>query len=138
MDVTLTCQEPLEKKCKKTIVLNPETKLIHELLLSIGVPPNINGYCYIAYSMELILKEPEYLQSVTKGLYIDVAKHFNTKPACVERAIRFAINNAWQYGDKYYIQSIFKNCVRLNKNVPTNSVFLARLFYYITNMEYYK
>ena len=125
-----------KKKTKKNI--SPEVNLIHELLLSIGVPPNINGYSYLVSSLTLILEKPEYLHSVTKGLYIDIAKQYHTTPTSVERSMRFAITNAWKYGNPEFIQGIFRNCVRSDKGNPTNSVFLSRLYYYISNMEYYK
>lgn len=116
--------------------LETDSSLLHNLVLSIGVLPNIYGYAYIIRAMELILTNPNYLHSVTNGLYIDIAREFNTKPARVERAIRHAINTAWLYGDPAYLNSIFKNCVRPDKTVPTNSVFLARLYFYLKNLEY--
>ncbi|MBO4981208.1 MAG: sporulation initiation factor Spo0A C-terminal domain-containing protein [Lachnospiraceae bacterium] len=113
-----------------------DDNLLHDLILSIGIPPNIYGYSYIIHAMKLIMADPGYLHSVTKGLYIDIAKEFHTKPARVERAIRHAINTAWLYGDLAFIDSIFKNCVRPDKAVPSNSVFLARLYFYLKGLEY--
>lgn len=104
---------------------------IHDLLLSIGIPPNIYGYAYIAYAIELLLMDEEYQHYITKGLYVDIAVRYNSTPSRVERAIRHAISVAWLHGNIDYIDRIFKNCVRPDKSVPTNSVFLARLFYYI-------
>ena len=107
---------------------------LHKLLLAIGVPPNIYGYGYIIHSIELILRNPEYIHYITKGLYIDVAKAFHATPTGVERAIRHAINAAWLNNcDEEFIHNIFQNCIRPNKKVPSNSVFLSRLYYYITN-----
>lgn len=102
---------------------------IHNLLLSIGIPPNICGYSYITYAEELLLTEAH--PPVPKGLYIDIAKKYHTTPSRVERAIRHAISVAWLYGDINTIDNIFANCVKPDKGVPTNSVFLFRLFYYI-------
>ena len=107
---------------------------VHKLLLAIGVPPNIYGYSYIIRSIELILSNPEYMHYITKGLYIDVAKDFHATPSRVERAIRHAINAAWMNNyDEEFMKTIFQNCFRPNKKVPSNSVFLSRLYYYITN-----
>ena len=107
---------------------------LHKLLLSIGVPPNIYGYSYIIRSIELILSNPEYMHYITKGLYIDVAKDFHATPSRVERAIRHAINTAWINNyDEEFMKTIFQNCIRPNKKVPSNSVFLSRLYYYIIN-----
>lgn len=105
---------------------------IHKLLLKIGVPPNVYGYSYILHSIELILKNPEYMHYITKGLYIDVAKEFHATPSRVERAIRHAISVAWANGNREFVEHIFQNCIRPNRRVPSNSVFLSRLYYYIT------
>lgn len=112
------------------------TKQIHETLLKIGIPPNLYGYSYILYSIELILENPEYMYRITKGLYIDVAIHFNSSPARVERAIRNAINAAWLRGDYDYISHIFYNCVNSQRGVPSNSLFLSRLYHYFITQDY--
>ncbi|MBQ8246056.1 MAG: sporulation initiation factor Spo0A C-terminal domain-containing protein [Lachnospiraceae bacterium] len=104
---------------------------IQEMLLSIGVPPNIYGYAYITYAVELLLRDSDYQHYVTKGLYVDIAKRYKTTPSRVERAIRHAINVAWLHGNTELINHVFRNCVRPDRGVPSNSVFLARLFYYI-------
>lgn len=126
-----------KKNFQKAAIMS-QTNLLHEVLLSIGVPPNIHGYQFIVKSLELIMENEEYMHSVTKGLYIDVATHFHTKPTCVERAIRHAIMTTWLYGDQEQINDIFKYCIKPGRDVPSNSVFLARLYYYISNMEYYR
>lgn len=109
-----------------------ETHAIHELLLSIGIPPNIYGYEYTVYALQLLLlDEGYYRQIITKRLYVDIAKQYETTPTRVERAIRHAIGVAWLYGNTQVIDSLFIGCVRPDKGVPTNSVFLKRLFYYI-------
>lgn len=104
---------------------------IQEMLLSIGIPPNIYGYAYITYAVELLLKDSEYQHYVTKGLYVDIAKKYGTTPSRVERAIRHAISVAWLHGNAELLHRVFRNCVRPDRGVPSNSVFLARLFYYI-------
>lgn len=109
-----------------------ETHAIHELLLSIGIPPNIYGYEYTVYALQLLLLDEGYYRyGITKRLYVDIAKHYETTPTRVERAIRHAISVAWLHGSTKVIDSIFINCVREDKGIPTNSVFLKRLFYYI-------
>ncbi len=112
-----------------------DTHRLQELLLYIGFPPNLYGYSYIVYAMELIIQNPDNMHHVTKGLYIDVAKHFNTTPERVERAIRHSINATWAYGNKELLNTMFYNYIKPNKGVPTNSLLLARLYYYIKNME---
>lgn len=122
------CQnDESEKKVEFRVVGNPT----QEMLLSIGIPPNLFGYAYITYAIELLLQDSEYRHYITKGLYVDIATKFKTTPSRVERAIRHAISVAWLHGNMELINHVFKNCVRPDKGVPTNSVFLARLFYYI-------
>ena len=114
------------------VAISSDSAEIHTLLLKIGVPTNIYGYSYIFRSLELILKNPEYMHYITKGLYIDIAKEFQATPSRVERAIRHAINAAWNNGNREFTGQIFQNCIRPNRKVPSNSVFLSRLYYYIT------
>ena len=109
------------------------SETVQDILLSIGIPPNIYGYAYITYATELLLRDSEYQHYVTKGLYVDIAKKFKSTPSRVERAIRHAISVAWLHGNADLIQMIFRNCVRADRGVPSNSVFLARLYYYIKN-----
>lgn len=120
---------------RKPVLFRVESNIIHDILLSIGIPPNLLGYMYLVEAMQMILLNPLYLHSVTKGLYIDIARKYSSTPQRVERAIRHAINTAWLIGNIEYIEHIFKNCVNPNKGVPTNSLFLARLYFYISNME---
>lgn len=135
METAVTCQQKNKRNYQKPVIVT-QTNLLNEVLLNIGVPPNIHGYQFIVKSLELIMENEEYMHSVTKGLYIDVAAHFRTKPTCVERAIRHAILTTWLYGDQEQINNIFKHCIKPGREVPSNSVFLARLYYYICSLEY--
>lgn len=120
---------------RNAVSFRVETNTIHEILLSIGIPPNLLGYMYLVEALQMILMNPLYLNHITKGLYIDIARKYGSNPSRVERAIRHAINTAWLRGNIHVIDRIFMNCVNPEKGVPTNSLFLARLFYYISNME---
>lgn len=117
----------------ETIIFKVDTRKIHEVLLNIGIPPNVLGYCYILYALELILFKPEYLRLITTELYPAIAERFNTTPSRVERDIRTAINTAWLRGDLVYINRTFGSCVDPNRGVPSNSLFLSRVYYYITS-----
>lgn len=118
-----------------TITFRLETPEIHDLLLKIGIPPHLRGYSYITSAIELILLDPNNMYCIYKGLYYDIAKMYGTTPSGVERSIRTAINVAWQYGDREFIDDMFHSCIKANKGVPTNSAFLARLFYYINDIK---
>ena len=114
------------------VKIKVENNYIHYVLLKLGVPPHLKGYSYIVYALELVLIDPNLLQHITKELYIDVAKKYDTTPSRVERAIRHAITTTFQYGNKEFINSVFQNCLRPDRPAPTNTMFLARLYYYLT------
>ena len=105
---------------------------IENTLLTIGMPPNLLGYDYILSALNMILIDPEYLHHITKGLYFDVAVEHHTTPSRVERAMRHAIGTTWLKGNTDYINYLFKNCVNPQKGVPANSLFLARMYYFLS------
>ncbi len=109
-----------------------DSKQMHDLLLSIGVPPNIYGYTHILTALQLIMTDPGYLHSVTKGLYIDVASANRTTPSSVERSIRHAISMAWKNGNPKF-KNLFKYSMKIDVKAPSNSVFLARLYFHLIN-----
>ena len=134
----ITFMANTNSKANVTFIENKDTALVHELLLRIGVPAHLYGYEFIIYALEQSLHNPNVLHHVTKGLYLDIARNFQTNPCSVEHAIRHAISVACKYGDTEFINQMFKNSIRPNKSVPTNTMFLARLHYYINNREYEK
>lgn len=97
------------------------TNIIHE----IGVPAHIKGYMYLRVAITMVYNDIELLGSITKVLYPDVAKHFNTTASRVERAIRHAIEVAWSRGNIDAISSLFGYTVSVSKAKPTNSEFIA-------------
>ncbi len=99
------------------------THIIHE----IGIPAHIKGYQYLRYAIIMSMKDMEMINSVTKILYPSVAKKFNTTSSRVERAIRHAIEVAWDRGDIEVLDSIFGYTVHNNKGKPTNSEFIAMI-----------
>lgn len=100
---------------------------ITELLHDIGVPAHIKGYQYLREAIMLSVRDPEIINSVTKILYPEVAKTYKTTSSRVERAIRHAIEVAWDRGDVDEIQKIFGYTVSNIKGKPTNSEFIAML-----------
>ncbi len=99
------------------------TALLHE----IGVPAHIKGYQYLREAIMMAVHNPEVINSVTKILYPEVAKTYHTTSSRVERAIRHAIEVAWDRGDVDEIQKIFGYTVSNIKGKPTNSEFIAML-----------
>lgn len=97
------------------------TDIIHQ----IGIPAHIKGYHYLREAILISFDDSEMLESVTKLLYPTVAKRFNTTASRVERAIRHAIETAWDRGDLDTIQNLFGYTVSVGKGKPTNSEFIA-------------
>lgn len=98
---------------------------ISEIFISIGIPPHIKGYSYLRESIKLTVENPYIINSVTKELYPTVAKKFVTSASKVERAIRHAIEVAWNRGRIEAINAIFGARVYLGTEKPTNSEFIA-------------
>ena len=102
---------------------NRVTSIIHE----IGVPAHIKGYQYLREAIMITVEDMDVINAVTKVLYPEVAKRFNTTPSRVERAIRHAIEVAWDRGDLETLQKFFGYTVSNAKGKPTNSEFIAMI-----------
>ncbi len=97
------------------------TKIIHQ----IGVPAHIKGYQYLRTAIIMTVNDGEIINSVTKVLYPSVAKRYGTTSSRVERAIRHAIEVAWDRGDLDVLNSIFGYTIQNTRGKPTNSEFIA-------------
>ena len=101
--------------------------MISEVLHQIGVPAHIKGYQYLRYSIILCTSDSSMLGGITKVLYPTVAKKFHTTPSRVERAIRHAIEVAWDRGDVDVLMSYFGYTIQSDRGKPTNSEFIAMI-----------
>ena len=99
------------------------TKIIHQ----IGVPAHIKGYQYLRSAIIMAINDSEIINSVTKILYPSVAKKYSTTTSRVERAIRHAIEVAWDRGDIDTLNSYFGYTVQQGRGKPTNSEFIAMI-----------
>ena len=99
------------------------TKIIHQ----IGVPAHIKGYQYLRTAILLTVNDSDIINSVTKILYPSVAKKYQTTTSRVERAIRHAIEVAWDRGDVDTLNSYFGYTIQNNRGKPTNSEFIAMI-----------
>lgn len=99
------------------------TKIIHQ----IGVPAHIKGYQYLRTAIILTVNDSDIINSVTKILYPTVAKKYQTTTSRVERAIRHAIEVAWDRGDVDVLNSYFGYTIQINRGKPTNSEFIAMI-----------
>ena len=99
------------------------TKVIHQ----IGVPAHIKGYQYLRTAILMTMENNEIINSVTKVLYPTVAKKYGTTTSRVERAIRHAIEVAWDRGDVDTLNSYFGYTIQNSRGKPTNSEFIAMI-----------
>ena len=99
------------------------TQIIHQ----IGVPAHIKGYQYLRTAILMTINDSEIINSVTKVLYPSVAKKYSTTTSRVERAIRHAIEVAWDRGDVDTLNSYFGDTIQNNRGKPTNSEFIAMI-----------
>ncbi len=112
-------QTPPQKD--KSSIESLVTSIIHE----IGVPAHIKGYQYLREAIIIAVNDMDVINAITKVLYPQVAKTFQTTPSRVERAIRHAIEVAWDRGDLDTLQRFFGYTVSNTKGKPTNSEFIA-------------
>ena len=129
MDLTGFIKEGFSKGEKLT-EKEPENNLetsVTEILHQIGVPAHIKGYHYLREGIILAVTDSEVLGSITKILYPMVAKKFSTTSSRVERAIRHAIEVAWDRGDVDVLNSFFGYTIHNLRGKPTNSEFIAMI-----------
>lgn len=100
---------------------------ITSIIKEIGVPAHIKGYAFLREAIQMVYTDVELLGSVTKVLYPDIATKFNTTASRVERAIRHAIEVAWNRGNYEVISKMFGYTVHHLKSKPTNSEFIAMI-----------
>ena len=112
---------PLSRRSSKQSIESMVTGIIHE----IGVPAHIKGYQYLREAIIIAVNDMDVINAITKVLYPQVAKTFQTTPSRVERAIRHAIEVAWDRGDLDTLQRFFGYTVSNTKGKPTNSEFIA-------------
>lgn len=114
---------PLEdmQKFMERNIESDVTNIIHD----VGVPAHIKGYQYLREAIIMSVNDNEMLNSITKILYPSIAKKFQTTPSRVERAIRHAIEVAWNRGKMDTIDELFGYTINAEKGKPTNSEFIA-------------
>lgn len=118
----------LEKSSQSSVEDSKELEIvISEIMRQIGVPAHIKGYQYLRQSILLTVNDPELMHAVTKVLYPTVAKQNNTTSSRVERAIRHAIEVAWDRGDVDVLSSYFGYTIQNSRGKPTNSEFIAMI-----------
>ena len=99
------------------------TEVIHQ----VGVPAHIKGYQYLREAIMMAIRDMESVGAITKIMYPGIAKKFHTTASRVERAIRHAIEVAWDRGDIETLQAYFGYTVSGVKGKPTNSEFISMI-----------
>ena len=113
---------------KDNVVCDSDLELmVTEIIHQIGVPAHIKGYQYLREAIIMSIEDPESINAVTKLLYPGVAKKYATTSSRVERAIRHAIEVAWDRGDVEVLNSYFGYTIQSQRGKPTNSEFIAML-----------
>ncbi|MBR1810813.1 MAG: sporulation transcription factor Spo0A [Clostridia bacterium] len=101
--------------------------IVSDIMHQIGVPAHIKGYQYLRSAIMMSVNTPDMMNSVTKVLYPTVAKMYKTTASRVERAIRHAIEVAWDRGDVDVLSSYFGYTIQNSRGKPTNSEFIAMI-----------
>ena len=110
-------------------------KQVTSIILEVGIPAHVKGYQYVRRAILMAISDPDVINGVTKIIYPTIAKEFKTTPSRVERAIRHAIEVAWDRGDVeqlhsffgYTVSSLFGYSVSGSRGKPTNSEFIAMI-----------
>lgn len=105
---------------------NPE-KVIRQILLELGAPDHLVGHPYMIQAILLVVENRTYIHNITFGLYPQVAAHFDTTAARVERALRHLIEVTWSRGDWEVLGRYFGNTISQDRGKPTNGEFVARI-----------
>ena len=116
-----------EKRVLVQTSVDSDELTVTEILHQIGVPAHIKGYQFLRDAILLTMDEPDYINAVTKRLYPEIAKKNGTTASRVERAIRHAIEVAWDRGDVDTLNSYFGYTIHSLRGKPTNSEFIAMI-----------
>ncbi len=118
------CNRVVENKSIDFFTSNLQAS-ISKLLHDLGIPAHIKGYQFIREAVYLMFENPAIIGGITKELYPELAKKFDTTVSRVERAIRHAIEVSWNRGDINLMEDIFGHSVDIDKSKPTNSEFIV-------------
>ena len=112
-------------------VYNGKTNQIEEkitnIFITVGIPAHIKGYQFLREAIKLAIANPEIINSITKKLYPTIAEKYSTSASKVERAIRHAIEVAWDRGDVEVLSEYFGYTIQNTRGKPTNSEFIAMI-----------
>lgn len=133
-DIYSISQSRNEAKERNTNLLSDDVKInknklleekITNIFITVGIPAHIKGYHFLREAIKMAIENPDVINSITKQLYPSIAERFSTSASKVERAIRHAIEVAWNRGKIENINAVFGVKVYSNNEKPTNGEFIA-------------
>lgn len=107
-----------EKKVEQTVSL---------MMIDMGIPAHLRGYHYMRTAAVMAVEDMKVVGSVTKLLYPEIARRYNTTNGKVERAIRNAIEISWERGNRHTFEKMFGYCMESGQGRPTNSEYIAAI-----------
>lgn len=102
-------------------------QIISRMMLDMGIPVHLKGYHYIRAAVMMAVEDMKVVGSVTKLLYPEIARRYNTTNGKVERAIRNAIEISWERGNRHTFEKMFGYCMESGQGRPTNSEYIAAI-----------
>ena len=117
------CDDPIPGLPRVNSLEVDITRILHQM----GVPAHVKGYQYLRHAIQLVTEDPNLMGAVTKELYPMVAEAYNTTASRVERAIRHAIELAWDRGNVELMNRYFGYTINVERGKPTNSEFIAMI-----------
>jgi two-component system response regulator (stage 0 sporulation protein A) len=112
---------------RKVFVNKDLEKEVADAILSLQIPPFFKGFVYLRDAIMLTVQDPNLIKEITKKLYPIIAGRYNTTIYRVERAMRFAIEKAWNKGNVELLHQLFGYCVDGKKGKPTNASFIVKI-----------
>lgn len=116
---------------QNTVSRHETTQVISDFMLELGIPAHLRGYQFLRSALEMCVEDMELVGSVTKLLYPDLAKRYQTTDTKVERAIRNAIEVSWNRGNSDLFEELFGYSNSPEYTRPTNSEYIAVVADYI-------
>lgn len=121
--------EMTEKSVERVLIENSKRERLDEkiskIFINVGIPPHIKGYSFLREGVKMAVAEPDIINNITKKLYPRIGEKFETTPSKVERAIRHAIEVAWNRGRIDSINNILGVRAYVGAEKPTNGEFIA-------------
>jgi len=124
LDLSVSASAPAAVAVKERGGVNLEEK-ISKIFINVGIPPHIKGYSYLREGVKMAVDNPRIINNITKQLYPQIGEKYETSASKVERAIRHAIEVAWNRGRIDSINGILGVRAYVGSEKPTNGEFIA-------------